>query len=73
MKHENSCLNNSLGTLRNAKATSAVNKEADAPIFKAARYGTAGDLLQILPRPSWLSHCVVGRWFLSCVSWRNLH
>jgi len=55
VKCENSCLINSLGTLRNTKATSAVNKDADTPIFKAAHYGTAGDLLQILPAPSWLS------------------
>jgi hypothetical protein len=50
VKCENSCLNNSVsGYLRNAKAAATVNKDADAPIFKAAHYGAAGDLLQFLP------------------------
>ena len=48
MKYENFCLNNAgLGTLRNAKGTAAVNKDADSPIFNAVHDGTAGELLQI--------------------------
>jgi hypothetical protein len=44
VKCENSCLIDSgSGTLGNAKATAGVNKDADAPIFKAAHDSTASN------------------------------